>query len=211
MFDERRAYQHVVNLAYLRISGSDGAIKAEGYIAETLKTAGVDAVSLRFSFSTLPDLLARLIPGACGTILWAMTIFLPPPSLTGAAVVAGLLFSATALFATGFPLRTLHLAKGSRFGINLLGEIPARSAARNRLYFVAHYDSKSQFLPIGVRAFCNCCLPVLAGIILLTNLLAFNGDPGPLRIIGQAAGAYRRRFFVYRCRRVCNGRRLPLY
>jgi hypothetical protein len=137
-----------------------------------LRQAGFDTRHRRFEYSTFP--------GRWGTPLAGLSL--------------ALLFLATgALGANGRPLDALALLLGGgaiiaacarwleRYGVldlpfgRLLGNNLASTRGTPKLWLVAHLDSKSQPIPIGVRALAiitSIVLLIATALLLITQLLA---------------------------------------
>ena len=153
-YDAKRAYHHIRQLAFPRLVGSTGEADARAYIVEQFDTLGLEVSQEGFSFSKFPaEVLPRIL---CGLLIpvvlsvpWLSDQFPIPVCL------ASLLSLCIVMFFTQWHQRFEGLYDVGRKhesenivatnGIKQEGNTPA-------LLFVAHYDSKSQVLPIVVRA-----------------------------------------------------------
>ncbi len=148
---ERARVQHVLGrLARPRMTGSPGAAEAENFLRGELRDLGYEIRELPFSFSTLPGRygvsLAGVIFLLCGV---------------GSAVLADAHDGGAAL--TVYLLGTLVIALGGFSARRAVAQLPwgrlhtanwlaARPGARPRYLVVAHRDSKSQPVPLFLRA-----------------------------------------------------------
>lgn len=151
-FDAARALGHVAALSYPRRVGTIQERRAARYIRGEFAAAGLECRRERFQV----PLLAREV-GARGVL-----------ALCGAAVVAGVRLAAeaplgaAALWLGAAALVNAPWAIAGRVGRgwarpltseNLIATEPDRgqSEAPARVVFMAHYDTKSQLLPTGLR------------------------------------------------------------
>ena len=154
LFDAKRAFHHITQLAFPRRVGSTGEANAQAYIVKYFKALGLEVSREVFSFTKFPaEVLPRILCGIFVPVVlsvpWLGERF-PIP------VCLACLFSLfIALLLTQWQRRFEGLYDvGRRYysenivatnGIEPKGNTPT-------LLFVAHYDSKSQVLPIAVRA-----------------------------------------------------------
>jgi hypothetical protein len=145
-----RARQHLEALAATpRPAGGDDEARARAYCGEVLTSAGLAVAEESFSYSALPGRAATPILGALSGVLFASVGHAGWRGETGLAV--GLLVGgASVIGAAAWWL--------ARFGVLSLPWMRARSSnlvairGNPSLWLVAHLDSKSQPVPILVRA-----------------------------------------------------------
>lgn len=188
MFDSLKAFHHVESITAPRAAGTEGEKRAREYCVEMLRSAGVSVHEHPFSFSALPDMLFRLVPFGCGIVLWIISMLFTEPSRTAAGILTGMLFAAIIISRLPIPLGILHDIFSYLKSSNVTGHIPASEKMKRQLVFMAHYDSKSQALPIAVRALCIISLILSALILLLSHVVAFYTNGLPYRIIATICG-----------------------
>ena len=149
-----RAYKHITQLAIPRLVDSTGESEVQDYIVEQFTALGLDVSWEPFSFTKFPaEVLPRII-----SVLFVPIVLSVPwigdrfPNLICLACLFSLFI---ALFFTQWQKRFEGLYD---VGKRLHTENIIATNGRKRdgdtpvLLFVAHYDSKSQTLPIAVRA-----------------------------------------------------------
>jgi hypothetical protein len=179
-------------LCYPRRVGTVGERRAARYISRQLAALGLTCWRERFTVSFFPaEIGNRLIFAGC-VVLAALA----------AAMMNGHPLFATALAATGAllvnaPWRVQHWWAGRAphaTSENVFAALPAAAGpATARVVFLAHYDTKSQWLPTGVRvalvttATVCCWALALLGFASAVGVPAFGGSVGWLA--GAAIGA----------------------
>ena len=173
-YDAKRAYHHITQLAFPRLVGSSGEAKAQDYIVQQFTALGFDVSRESFSFTKFPaEVLPRLLCGLFVLIVlsvpWLGERF-PIP------VCLACLFSLfVALFFTQWQKRFEGLYDvGTRHHSENIVATNGRKPNDNTsaLLFVAHYDSKSQVLPIAVRAVAYGI--AIVGLTALTTVMVIN-------------------------------------
>jgi hypothetical protein len=179
-FDCERAYKHTAALCYPRRVGTPLERRAARYILRAFGALGLKRRRERFRVSHLPTALgsrlAFVLAGAL--ILLAALMSARYPLLAAlASGLAGLL--AVSPWRVGFsigqdwpPLFTSHNLVAS--ALNSPGDAPAR------VIFMAHYDTKSQLIPTGVRVGLVFAVAILSGLLGAGSLAAALGFPGVL-------------------------------
>lgn len=188
MFDHLKAYRHAGSLAFPRAAGTAGEEKARAYLIQTLQNTGVETSSQFFTFSKLPDLLLRVTPFLYGIALWIISIGFSGPSWTAIAVLCGVIGSGIVINSLQYLFTKLHNVCGYLKSENVIGQIPAQSYTKQRVIFMAHYDSKSQVLPIAIRVVCFFGLIIAAVLLLVSNVVGFFMEDFPFRIFSQPCG-----------------------
>ena len=173
-FDAARAYQHITSLAFPRAVGSTGEAKAQNYIAEQLSASGLDVSRDVFFFSKFPaEVFPRLL---CALfVLVVLCVPLLGERFPVPVCLICLLSLAVALFFTQWQngLEGLYNIGRSYTSENIVATNGQRAEANMpALLFVAHYDSKSQVLPIAVRA-AAYGISIL-GLVVLTLMTLLN-------------------------------------
>lgn len=153
-YDAEQAYQHITQLAFPRLVGSTGEAKAQDYIVQQFKALGLNVSWEPFSFTkfpaeVLPRILSALFVPVALSVPWFGVRFSIPVCL------ACLLSLSVAMFCTQWHKRFEGLYDVGRK--HRTENIIATNGAEQddnapTFLFVAHYDSKSQVLPIAVRA-----------------------------------------------------------
>jgi hypothetical protein len=137
--------------AYPRFTGSQALERARDRCAENLSGLGYTVTQRPFTFSTLP---ARFGMPAIGVLTllfvggaWELARHAHAAAALGIVVCGGIGTAAIARWLSGPD--ALKLGPGTVQGVNLEA---TRSDATPRVWLVAHLDSKSQPLPLGLRA-----------------------------------------------------------
>lgn len=164
-FDPARAYEHARELCYPRRVGTSGERRAARYTFRHLAAAGLRCRRERFSVSFFPAEIGGRIAFAASAALILVGGLAAGRHPVGAAAcwsAAGLLVNA--------PWR-LHHYFGDRWpprtwSQNIFGGLPpAADVTPARVVFTAHYDTKSQVLPTGVRVALVTAATLLAGLL----------------------------------------------
>ena len=153
-YDAERAYHHITQLAFPRLVGSAGEAEAQDYIVQQFKASGLDVSWEPFSFTkfpaeVLPRIFSVLFVPVVLSVPWFGARFPIPVCL------ACLLSLSVAMFFTQWHKRFEGLYDvGKRHRTENIIATNDRKRDDNipAFLFVAHYDSKSQVLPIAVRA-----------------------------------------------------------
>ena len=171
-YDAKLAYHHITQLAFPRGVGSAGEAAAQDYIVDHFTALGLDVSSEPFSFTKFP---AEVLPRILSALFVPVVLFVPwfgerfPVLLS----IACLLSLAIAAFFTQWQRRLEGLYDVGRQ--HRTENIIAKNRAKNddntpAFLFVAHYDSKSQVLPIAVRAI-SYGIAIIGLIVLTITLL----------------------------------------
>lgn len=167
----KRAYHHIVQLAFPRRVGSAGEAKAREYIVQQFTELGMHVAKEPFHFTKFPaEVLPRFLCAIFVPIVLSVPWFgerFPIP------VCLICLFSLSiALLLTQWQKRFEGLYDvGKRYDSeNIVATNGAkRDDDTQDFLFVAHYDSKSQVLPIAVRAAAYGI--AILGLIVLTVVM----------------------------------------
>ena len=173
-YDAKRAYYHITQLAFPRLVGSAGEAKAQDYIVQQFSELGLDVSREPFSFTKFP---AEVFPRLLGGIFVPVVISVPwlGERFPIPVCLVCLLSLSVALLCTQWQKRFEGLYDVGR---KYYSENIVATNSRNRydktpaLLFVAHYDSKSQVLPIAVRAVAYGI--AIVGLTALTTVMVIN-------------------------------------
>lgn len=197
-FDGHRALAHISKLADMRrLPGTPGERQAQAYLRGVGEDIGVPMRPEEFAYSSVP--LTLFLPGVCLllaalclvgslTYLWGTALCIIPGALLLIAILLAFRWSAA--------FESFGAAGGTGRSLNLLGEIKARDP-RGAVVLSAHYDSKSQTMPVVVRAafyilgFTGAMLLGLALVIVGIMKAAGSGA------LGNSAGFYVSLFPVF--------------
>ena len=167
-YDAKRVYQHIKRLAYPRLVGSAGEVKARGYIVQAFTAFGLEVSRETFSFTKFPaEVLPRILCGLFVPIVLSVPWLgerLPIP-----VCIVCLLSLSVAMLFTQWQKRFEGLYDIGRQhnSANIIATNGKKQDGNTPvLLFVAHYDSKSQILPIAVRAVAYGI--AIVGLIILT-------------------------------------------
>lgn len=142
-----------------RPAGSAAEAMTRSYCQSILQQAGFETRHRRFEYSTFPGRWGTPLAGACMAVLFVAI---------GALGASGRPLDALALLLGGGAVIAACARWLERYGVldlpfgRLLGNNLASTRGTPKLWLVAHLDSKSQPIPIGVRA-----AAIIASITLL--------------------------------------------
>ena len=190
-YDAERAYHHITQLAFPRLVGSAGETKAQDYIVQKFKALELDVSWEPFSFTkfpaeVLPRLLSALFVPVVLSVPWFGERFPIPIS------VACLLSLSVAMYCTQWHKRFegLYDVGRSHRTENIIATNGVKPDDNTPAFlFVAHYDSKSQVLPIAVRAAAYGI--AIIGLVILTIVMVVKVGRGvwlPDAIVWSIAG-----------------------
>ena len=173
-YDAKRAYSHIRQLAFPRLVGSTGEAKAQDYIVQQFSALGLDVSREPFSFTKFPaEVFPRLLCGIFVPIVLSVPWLgerLPIPIC-----FVCLLSLSVALLFTQWRKRFEGLYDvGRKYYSENIVATNGRKPNDNTpaLLFVAHYDSKSQVLPIAIRAAAYGI--TIVGLTALTTVMVIN-------------------------------------
>jgi hypothetical protein len=152
-FDSERAFTHIERLAaYRRLPGTPGEKHAQEYIKSAGDAIGVHMRAEEFTYSSAP--LTVVLPAVC-LLLGAVCVI---GSLTylwknAFSVIPGLILLVLIYLGFKWSAAFEHFGAtgGSKKSLNLIGGINGKNP-RGTIILSAHYDSKSQLMPVAVRA-----------------------------------------------------------
>ena len=170
-YDAERAYHHITQLAFPRLVGSTGETEAQDYIVQQFKALGLDVSWEPFSFTKFP---AEVLPRILSALFVPVVLFVPwfGEQFPILVCLICLLSLSVALFFTQWHKRFEGLYDiGKRLRTENIIATNDRKPDDNTpaFLFVAHYDSKSQVLPIAVRAISYGI--AIVGLIALTIIM----------------------------------------
>ena len=152
-FDGERAFAHIEKLAAVkRLPGTPGEKQAQEYIKSAGEDIGVPMRTEEFTYSSTP--LTVVLPVVCLllgvvcvigslTYLWGTSLSIIPGVVLLILIYLGFKWSAA--------FEHFGATGGKKKSLNLLGEIRGRDP-KGTIILSAHYDSKSQLMPVVVRA-----------------------------------------------------------
>ena len=170
-YDAKCAYQHIRQLGFPRLVGSVGEAAAQDYIVEQFTALGLDVSWEPFSFTKFP---AEVLPHILSALFVPVVLFVPWfgerfPLLLCLACFLSLFM---AMFFTQWQKRLEGLYDVGRKHRteNIIAKNRTKQDDNSPTFlFVAHYDSKSQVLPIALRAMSYGI--VIIGLIVLTTVM----------------------------------------
>ena len=179
MFSATNAYQHARCLSFPRLAGSRGESQAASYLVDALQQVEAKPRVQSFTFSSVPERMTRYLPLVCALGLLTVSFSVDQPSLPMVLLLCGLLGASLVLARWHRWYGKLYDIGAQTESANIITEIPPAGELQRRIVFMAHYDSKSQFLPIAVRSICYAGL-VLAAVLLLCWHVVGSWFPPPL-------------------------------
>ncbi len=152
-FDGQRAFEHIERLSAMRrLPGSPGEAQAREYVLGAGRGAGLEMSTEEFNYSSAP--LKVVLPLLClmlaavsiaGSLLYLWGT--PLTAVTGAVLLA-LIFLGLK-WSSGF--ERFAARGGPEVSANVIGDVRAADA-KGVILLCAHYDSKSQVMPVVMRA-----------------------------------------------------------
>ena len=152
MSGARRARDHLEAIAGTpRPAGGQAEAAARAYCARTLRGVGFDVREDPFDYSAWPGRYATAVGGVASTLLLVLAMSVAGRGRSGVALTVLALGGATLVVAAAWTARAgvVRAPWGRRRGLNLTA---TRGSSHPRLWLVAHLDSKSQPVPMLVRA-----------------------------------------------------------
>ena len=170
-YEAKHAYHYITQLAFPRLVGSTGEANTQDYIVQQFTALGLEVSREPFSFTKFPaEVLPRLLCGLFVPVVLSVPWFgerFPIP-----VCLVCLLSLSIALLFTQWQKQFEGLYDvGRRHRSENIVATNGRKPNDNTpaLLFVAHYDSKSQVLPIAVRAVAYGI--AIVGLIVLTIVM----------------------------------------
>jgi hypothetical protein len=162
--------EEINKISQPRLLGSEGEIQTLDYLESRLKDFGISPKREEFKFSIMPirigfPLAPVIATGLTFAAIWVITV---NPILSAVLSTLTLAFIPVASRWSRFAEKLFDLPMKRRAS-NLIGEIGSGKAEK-RIIFTAHYDSKSQTLPIGLRIVGSILSVPVAAIIALLCL-----------------------------------------
>jgi hypothetical protein len=158
-------------VAYPRLVGSRNERRAARYIARRFKALGLEVQHEPFQISLFaPEIGSRIVFAVCaGLILIGMLLVqIHPLASAGVWGLAAFLVNSPWRLAKYMGLRWPPFV----YSENLVAALPGRTReAPVRVIFMAHYDSKSQVLPTGIRVGLVSTAAILCGLLALMALV----------------------------------------
>lgn len=188
-FDAQRAYHHISQLAHPRAVGSIGESRARAYIVAQLAALGLNVKREHFDFTLFPaDILPRLISAVYTVGIIVVCWITSRQPLYASVLCIGMLLIALSLTRWQKRLEWLYGVGKAYHSENIVATSCPPTEEAADLIFVAHYDSKSQLLPIGIRALCYCtAIGGLIGLTLLTLIQLILKMQAPASLIWAIA------------------------
>ena len=152
------------------MASSIGESKARAYIVAQLARLRLSVAQEPFDFTLFPaEALPRLISAVYTVGVIVACWMSPRHPLFASLLCVGMLLIALSLTRWQKKLEWLYHIGKAHNSENIIATSPPSNEVKSDLIFAAHYDSKSQVLPIGVRALCYCvAIGGLIGLTLLT-------------------------------------------
>ncbi|MCJ7745808.1 MAG: M28 family metallopeptidase [Actinobacteria bacterium] len=199
VFDGKRAFEHIEKLSAIkRLPGTPGETQAQEYIKGVGDDIGVPMRWEEFTYSSAPltvvlPLVSLLLGIACImgslTYLWETSLSIIPGVVLLVMIYLGFKWSAA--------FEHFGATGGSKKSLNLIGEIKGEDP-RGTIILSAHYDSKSQLMPVVVKAGLSIVgffTAILLGLALVVV--------GILSLAGADAFGSRAGFFISLFPAVC--------
>ena len=192
-FDPQRALKLANEIAFPRLVGTPGEAKARAFLITRLEQAGYCVERQLFGFSTAPDTLLKAGLLMCQALLLALLALSwvePSATVWPAVVLMGLALALPIFYVaaqyraawsengqSGAGFKDAWLKWGQIFkSENLVAHLPVQSncaASLPCVFLMAHYDSKSQPIPLVARIVCVVAAIIgslVAGSLVLCSL-----------------------------------------
>lgn len=173
------AKQHVLRLCYPRRVGSEAERLAADYIEDQLRQAGLQVHREPFPvYGSYREWLHRLLFAGCAILAVIAALALPVYPLVSVLAWAGVALVVNLPWRlVGKPWR--YQLPACTWSENILGHVRHRSAATEsggrkpavRVIFMAHYDTKSQVLPTGLRVALVSTVWICAWVLVGVSVL----------------------------------------
>jgi len=179
----RRAQGLLERIAAPRFPGGEGERRCAEFIRAELAAAGFEVREEKFSFGR-PDLLVRRLLGSAGLAgLAAAWLLREAAPLGAAAIVLGLLAASLLVGPIWLAVAWRLRAVGPSQSRNIIATRPGTSPTR---YLCAHYDSKSQALPLVWRIALGLALSATLALLAALLLAAVPFPLWPLFALAAA-------------------------
>lgn len=174
------ALMHVQRLAFARAVGTAGEARAQAYISQAMSALGLHVVQEPFPICVWQsELLTRAVYLLCAVLALAAGL-LTSLERTSLLWVSGFLWLLAALLVNRPFLLTRLFSPCQRFMIwshNIVGTRRCQSQPIARVIFMAHYDTKSQYLPTGIRVALVTTATICSALLGVVAWLACLGVP----------------------------------
>lgn len=190
-FDGHRAFGHIERLASMRrLPGSPGEAEAQEYIRGAGEEIGVEMRGEEFTYSSSP--LTIVLPVTC-LLLASLSLLGSLDYLMGTylAIIPGLVLLLVIYlgFKWSAAFERFGVKGGSSKSMNLVGQIAGRDP-RGTVILSAHYDSKSQLMPVALRASLYIAGFFSATLLGLTLIVVGVMKAAGVDVMGNLAGFY---------------------
>ena len=173
--EQARAHDVLTRVSRPRLTGSAGAAEVDRYLRGEFEHLGYEVRELPFSFSAFPGKWGVSLAGLVFAVFGMASVGLAGAHHAGSALLLFLLGAvAIGLGARYTRAAIRRLPWGRSHGVNWL---VTRPGTHPRYVMAAHRDSKSQPVPLLVRAGAIAGGLVVALAILLFDLVAFFASP----------------------------------
>jgi hypothetical protein len=181
-FDAGRAWEHTRALCYPRRVGTAGERRAARYLIRQFRALGLRWRWERFPVSHFPtEIGSRLFLALC------LALVLLGAGVAGAWPAAAAFCWAMAALLVNAPWRVRHFVSSwppRTASANILATLPQPGPeGPARVVFAAHYDTKSQLLPTGVRV---ALVTGTTGLCLLLAVLGLAAAAGLHALLPEA-------------------------
>jgi len=166
-FNSQSAYAHTKNIAFPRLVGSTNERKAIEYIKNAFEVAGLEVELQNFHFNPIAmEIYSRFIFLLPIIAIWVVFFIYARNPVVAFSICVAMFVAILILTRWKITLEKLYNVGKQRHAQNIIARKPTNAERAINLIYVAHYDSKSQTLPIGVRVITYCA--VALGMLGLT-------------------------------------------
>jgi len=173
-FDVERAVQDLKNLNFPRFVGTEGEGEARKYIKGQFEEAGLDVSEEEVGYALSIKLWTKI-----GILLQAILLFFTGYYVRVHPVISGVLAIVLLLFLIGSTRWSKFIGPikgvGPKYSSKNVKGRKNRSKTGKKVVLLAHYDTKSEFLPMRVRI-TALTISILGGIIFsISTIIASIG------------------------------------
>ncbi len=188
-FDSARAMDHCTRIALPRLVGSEHERTVREYCLETFGKLQLHTSEQPFAFAKRAAFLLQVVPLMYSVVLLSLSLYFRKSSWIAICVLIVILFSITVLGRLGKHIGKLHfLGRTPHKSSNIIVHLSATQKEKQHYAFVAHYDSKSQTVPVLFRALCFVGLGMSVVLMVLNHLVSLYSDLVPFAILNSIFG-----------------------
>ncbi len=174
-YSRENIIQHIGTLSFPRRTGSQGNERAQAYILDFFQRHALNVETHEFSFSTFwISLVARVIPIMIPAFIILSALISEAHPFLAFGVIIAIFVLLSICTRWSWISEKIAGCDGPRRSSNIIARIPAERSSKH-VVFMAHYDSKSQTIPIRIRVLALIIFLGLSGTAILLLLMKSSG------------------------------------